>query len=449
MAAKEFNTRVTHKHDTEAHWALAENFSPLQGEIIIYDPDEKHSLPRFKIGDGTTNINNLPFVNFYETIQTAGYTGTEDEFNSAILGLANEDIVTSTIRGNGQFSSATYGSQIDLSSNQVVKITIDTHAKQFSFGTSALEPLCINDSLTLNLGSSTNHWDSLYVKNIINEKSPLDGLALKGKDSTNTVSLSLIPQDNAIKFKTQGDPYSIMIKNKSIYPEHYSDSYAYNLGTTIEPWSNIYAKNMYIVNADNSTDSQIISIEETLNSKSNQLAEGENIRLIPNDDGTIRVSAFEGFNTDLNELSLIASGEITEEETQWIRISGLNIRDFLWINVKTPKATATDRLTAMLDGHTFQIVSGMSNTNARDLKMILFFTGYGWDMIMGGTNSGQEYVAAQTKMKTFIAKENNVSELLIGCRDKDSGEIQTYLPVGTTYMVCGRKKNIESGEENE
>lgn len=62
MAAKEFNTRVTHKHDTEAHWALAENFSPLQGEIIIYDEDDNNLSKRFKIGDGETNVNALPFI---------------------------------------------------------------------------------------------------------------------------------------------------------------------------------------------------------------------------------------------------------------------------------------------------------------------------------------------------------------------------------------------------
>lgn len=58
----EFKTRIQHKHDTAENWAKATTFSPLNGEIIIYDPDATHSYPRVKIGDGKTNVNTLPFI---------------------------------------------------------------------------------------------------------------------------------------------------------------------------------------------------------------------------------------------------------------------------------------------------------------------------------------------------------------------------------------------------
>ena len=64
MANKPFNTRIQLKHDTEAHWELATGFSPKAGELIIYDVDATHSSPRFKVGDGITNVNELPFVVF-------------------------------------------------------------------------------------------------------------------------------------------------------------------------------------------------------------------------------------------------------------------------------------------------------------------------------------------------------------------------------------------------
>ena len=119
MATKEFNTRITHKHDTEAHWVLAENFSPLQGEIIIYDEDENNLSKRFKIGDGETNVNDLPFISAggiyvgsgpmpdgyniqidpngvvdtgangksaYEIAQDHGYGGTEEEWLNSLDG---------------------------------------------------------------------------------------------------------------------------------------------------------------------------------------------------------------------------------------------------------------------------------------------------------------------------------------------------------------------------
>lgn len=62
MNEKMFNTRIIHKHDIEANWNKAVNFIPMQGEIIVYDIDETYNYERVKIGDGTTKINDLPFI---------------------------------------------------------------------------------------------------------------------------------------------------------------------------------------------------------------------------------------------------------------------------------------------------------------------------------------------------------------------------------------------------
>lgn len=62
MSEKTLKSRIVNKHDIEANWKLATNFSPLAGEIIIYDPDENNENSRVKIGDGETNVNDLPFV---------------------------------------------------------------------------------------------------------------------------------------------------------------------------------------------------------------------------------------------------------------------------------------------------------------------------------------------------------------------------------------------------
>ena len=63
MAEKTYTGfRVKCKHDTEANWMLATNFSPLAGEIIVYDPDANNEAPRIKVGDGSTNVNALPFA---------------------------------------------------------------------------------------------------------------------------------------------------------------------------------------------------------------------------------------------------------------------------------------------------------------------------------------------------------------------------------------------------
>ena len=58
---KEIASRLVLKHDIEANWNRAETFVPKQGEIIVYDIDETHSVERFKLGDGKTTAIKLPF----------------------------------------------------------------------------------------------------------------------------------------------------------------------------------------------------------------------------------------------------------------------------------------------------------------------------------------------------------------------------------------------------
>ena len=61
MAEKNLNARIVHKHDIEANWLKATSFIPKQGEIIVYDIDANYNHERLKIGDGETNVNDLPF----------------------------------------------------------------------------------------------------------------------------------------------------------------------------------------------------------------------------------------------------------------------------------------------------------------------------------------------------------------------------------------------------
>lgn len=70
MATK-LNTRLLQKRGSWSDWEKAVNFVPLRGEIIIYEADENHPIPRFKVGmwDGTDAdltadkyVNALPFA---------------------------------------------------------------------------------------------------------------------------------------------------------------------------------------------------------------------------------------------------------------------------------------------------------------------------------------------------------------------------------------------------
>jgi hypothetical protein len=70
MANKNINARVALKHDVEANWITAgkNDFCPLAGEVIIFDPDDSCAMIRYKIGRWANNektelvnINDLPF----------------------------------------------------------------------------------------------------------------------------------------------------------------------------------------------------------------------------------------------------------------------------------------------------------------------------------------------------------------------------------------------------
>lgn len=63
-------TRIRQKHDTAANWASAVNFTPMAGELIVYDADGTTSYPRFKVGNGQDNINDLPFSDEHYVLDT-------------------------------------------------------------------------------------------------------------------------------------------------------------------------------------------------------------------------------------------------------------------------------------------------------------------------------------------------------------------------------------------
>lgn len=56
------NLRIVSTHDTEEKWNKVPNFVPNKGEIIVYDIDGNFSYERFKIGDGSRTISELPFT---------------------------------------------------------------------------------------------------------------------------------------------------------------------------------------------------------------------------------------------------------------------------------------------------------------------------------------------------------------------------------------------------
>ena len=59
MATNTLKTRIKHKNGSPSDWSQATNFVPLKGELIIYNDA---TAPKIKVGDGSTLVENLPFV---------------------------------------------------------------------------------------------------------------------------------------------------------------------------------------------------------------------------------------------------------------------------------------------------------------------------------------------------------------------------------------------------
>ena len=72
---KTISARMQMKTDTALNWSKAVNFIPKKGEIIIYEADSDYGYERMKIGDGSTKVNDLPFVigakDWYQNDSTA------------------------------------------------------------------------------------------------------------------------------------------------------------------------------------------------------------------------------------------------------------------------------------------------------------------------------------------------------------------------------------------
>ena len=113
--ATELQTRIQLKHDTEANWNVNGTFAALDGEMIIYDADDNVKFPRFKIGNGSTPIKELPFATAKEieaAINNALTTGGAiyNAINSAkteVINKIKQDITIDYLGG----IKGTYGNQ--------------------------------------------------------------------------------------------------------------------------------------------------------------------------------------------------------------------------------------------------------------------------------------------------------------------------------------------------
>ena len=115
MAEKILNSRIINKHDSADNWSKAENFTPKQGEIIVYDIDSTHSYERIKIGDGVQNVNALPFVD------DALRTEILEQINNVDTKVNEVGILVGDTSVSDQINEALLNSQADWSQTDNTK----------------------------------------------------------------------------------------------------------------------------------------------------------------------------------------------------------------------------------------------------------------------------------------------------------------------------------------
>ena len=62
MSEKQISARTQQKIDLTANWEKATNFVPKKGEIIVYSDGGGVGIPKMKVGDGTTKVGSLKFI---------------------------------------------------------------------------------------------------------------------------------------------------------------------------------------------------------------------------------------------------------------------------------------------------------------------------------------------------------------------------------------------------
>lgn len=130
---KKINSRIQQKHDVAANWAKATNFIPKKGEIIIYDAEynasgEETQAVRFKIGDGSKTVNNLPFAAIdYKSIKSINTNNTaaqEPNASEAIVGTGTINLhkVAKTGSYNDLSNKPTFVSSVNGSSGAITNV---------------------------------------------------------------------------------------------------------------------------------------------------------------------------------------------------------------------------------------------------------------------------------------------------------------------------------------
>lgn len=150
MATNTLKTRIKHKIGTATEWqTAAENsqFKPLEGELIIY---ENATTPRLKVGDGSSLVTDLPFIDGIKVSVTGSgnaITAASYDENTRTLTLTkgasytdNTGDITGVTAGKGLTGGATSGTAtLNVGAGAGITVTDDAvgHTNNVTAGTAS------------------------------------------------------------------------------------------------------------------------------------------------------------------------------------------------------------------------------------------------------------------------------------------------------------------------
>lgn len=188
MAEKNIKSRIVLKHDVESNWQLATGFTPLKGEVIIYDIDSEHSYERIKIGDGVQNVNALPFVDDTKVDKVSGkglstndYTTTEKNKLAGIATGANKTVVDSAMSSSS--TNPVQNKVVNAAISAVSSLVGDTAvSSQINTAVGALET-------KINAKADSDHIHSAYVNQNAFSNVKVGSTTIAADSTTDTLTL--------------------------------------------------------------------------------------------------------------------------------------------------------------------------------------------------------------------------------------------------------------------
>lgn len=200
---KKINSRIQQKHDVAANWAKATNFIPQKGEIIIYDAEYNASgsetqAVRFKIGDGTRTVNNLPFA-------VIDYNNRITSLESTVNGLG-----TAAQKDVGFFATAAQGTKADNAvpntrkvNNKALSTDIKLEPSDVGVTESAFPGLKKTGTITgIKMNGASKGTSGVVDLGTVLTSS--DNLAKLDTENTFTAKQTINSGYDAVSLKTQG-----------------------------------------------------------------------------------------------------------------------------------------------------------------------------------------------------------------------------------------------------